>query len=84
MCTLLLAGEVKIQIEGIDEVYKLEDLTSMISRTEEYVRRKEKRFFTLFCTASKKQSQYRVKIELYHLQGDSWYIGRIIFPKAPV
>lgn len=84
MSNLLLGGEVVVTFEEREGNYKLEDLTSMMSRLVEYVGRREKKIYTLFCTASKRQSSYRVRIELINTKGEEWFIGKIIFPKAPV
>lgn len=84
MSKLLLGGEVKINLADRDGSYKLEDLTSMTSRVVGVQGVKLKRFFVLFCTVSKGNSQYMARIELTGVQDEIWYVGKIIFPRAPV
>ena len=84
MSELLLGGQVKVNFEDRDGNYKLEDLTSMMCKPIDYVDKRERRGFTLFCTATKKQSMYKVRLELTNVKGDLWFTGKIIFPKVPI
>lgn len=81
---LLLAGEVSIELEGKNGKYKLENLSSMTSRVEEYISDREVRCFTLYCTASRRSKEYRVRLLLKNIHGEDWYKGTIIFPSAPI
>lgn len=81
---LLLCGEISVELEGRNGKYKMNNLSSMTSRVESYTNNKEVRCFTLYCTASKKNKEYRVKLVLNNVQGEDWYKGLIVFPSAPI
>lgn len=81
---LLLGGTTFVELEEIDGKYKLHNLTSMNNSIEGYSRNVEIRLFSLYCTATKKNKDYRVKLIVKNTEDENWFKGKIIFPSAPV